>query len=105
VGGSDVSGGKGGRNNVKLHLTRTVFEGEEWLHLVHNKNQRHDLANTAVNLNAVWKAISYWPAEIHSICPKWLSWSQFVGTQNTTAALTSAAVVFRVPCTAQNVAK
>jgi len=59
VGGLDVSGRKGGTNNVKLHLTRTVFEGEEWLHLAHNKNQRRDLANTTVNMNAAWKANNY----------------------------------------------
>jgi hypothetical protein len=40
-------------------LTRTAFEGKEWLHLAHNKNQRRDLANTTVNLNAAWKANSY----------------------------------------------
>jgi len=58
VGGLDVSGG-GGTNNVKLHLTRIVFEGEEWLHLAHNKNQWCDLANMTVNLNAARKANSY----------------------------------------------
>ena len=59
MGGLDVSGGTGGTSNVKLHLTRTVFEGEDWLHLAHNKNQRRDLANTTVNLNAAWKANCY----------------------------------------------
>jgi len=59
VGGLNVSGGTGGKNTVKRHLTRIVSEGEEWLHLAHNKNQRRDLANTTVNLNAPWKANSY----------------------------------------------
>jgi len=43
------------------------------------------------------RQIVIWPVEIHSVCPKWLSCSQFVGTQNTTVALISAAVVFCVP--------